>query len=80
MKQMMIYTLYNVMQQIMMYASCMLRELWVFKIIIIYTIFIEFIDKKIKENVIEQMMMCTPCISNYYLCDFFKEIIDNKKN
>jgi hypothetical protein len=22
--------------------------------------------------------MCTPCIPNYYLCDFFK-IIDNKK-
>jgi hypothetical protein len=26
----------------------------------------------------EQMMMCTPCKSNYYLCDFL-EIIDNKK-
>jgi hypothetical protein len=25
-----------------------------------------------------QMMMYTPCISNYYLCDFL-EIIDNKK-
>jgi hypothetical protein len=24
------------------------------------------------------MMMCIPCISNYYLCDFL-EIIDNKK-
>jgi hypothetical protein len=24
-------------------------------------------------------MMCTPSMSNYYLCDFFKEIIDNKK-
>jgi hypothetical protein len=26
----------------------------------------------------EQMMICTPCMSNYYLCDFLK-IIDNKK-
>jgi hypothetical protein len=24
------------------------------------------------------MMMCTSCMSNYYLCDFL-EIIDNKK-
>jgi hypothetical protein len=24
------------------------------------------------------MVMCTPCMSNYYLCDFL-EIIDNKK-
>jgi hypothetical protein len=24
------------------------------------------------------MMMCTTCMSNYYLCDFL-EIIDNKK-
>jgi hypothetical protein len=23
--------------------------------------------------------MCTPCMSNYYLCDLFVEIIDNKK-
>jgi hypothetical protein len=23
--------------------------------------------------------MCTPFMSNYYLCDFFVEIIDNKK-
>jgi hypothetical protein len=25
------------------------------------------------------MMMCTPYISNYYLYDFFVQIIDNKK-
>jgi hypothetical protein len=25
-----------------------------------------------------QIIMCTPCMSNYYLCDFL-EIIDNKK-
>jgi hypothetical protein len=25
-----------------------------------------------------QMMICTPCMSNYYLCNFL-EIIDNKK-
>jgi hypothetical protein len=25
-------------------------------------------------------MMCTRCMSNYYLCDFFVEIIDNEKN
>jgi hypothetical protein len=25
------------------------------------------------------MMMCTHYMSNYYLCDFFVEIIDNKK-
>jgi hypothetical protein len=24
--------------------------------------------------------MCTPCMSNYYLCDIFVEIIDNEKN
>jgi hypothetical protein len=24
-------------------------------------------------------MMCTPNMSNYYLCDFFIEIIDNGK-
>jgi hypothetical protein len=24
-------------------------------------------------------MMCTPCMSNYYLCEFFVEIIDNEK-
>jgi hypothetical protein len=49
MKQMMIYTLHKVIQQIMMYISCMLIELWVFKIIIIYTIFIKFIDTKLKK-------------------------------
>jgi hypothetical protein len=27
----------------------------------------------------EQMMMCTPSMSNYYLCEFFIEIIDNEK-
>jgi hypothetical protein len=26
-----------------------------------------------------QMMMCTPCMSNYYLCEFFIQIKDNKK-
>jgi hypothetical protein len=26
-----------------------------------------------------QMMMYTPCISNYYLFDFLKKIIDNEK-
>jgi hypothetical protein len=26
-----------------------------------------------------QMVMCTPYMSNYYLCDFFVEIIDNEK-
>jgi hypothetical protein len=26
-----------------------------------------------------QMMMCTPYMSNYYLCDFLK-LIDNEKN
>jgi hypothetical protein len=26
-----------------------------------------------------QMMMCTPYMSNYYLCDFFVEILDNKE-
>jgi hypothetical protein len=26
-----------------------------------------------------QMMICIPYISNYYLCNFFVEIIDNKK-
>jgi hypothetical protein len=30
----------------MMYTSCMVRELQVFKIIIIYNFFIEFIDNK----------------------------------
>jgi hypothetical protein len=25
------------------------------------------------------MMMCTSYMSNYYLCEFFIEIIDNKK-
>jgi hypothetical protein len=28
--------------------------------------------------VMRQMMICTSCIYNYYLCDFL-EIIDNKK-
>jgi hypothetical protein len=27
----------------------------------------------------EQIMMCTSCMSNYYFCDFFIKIIDNKK-
>jgi hypothetical protein len=27
-----------------------------------------------------QMMMCTSFMSNYYLCDFFIEIIDNEIN
>jgi hypothetical protein len=26
-----------------------------------------------------QIVMCTLYMSNYYLCDFFVEIIDNKK-
>jgi hypothetical protein len=26
------------------------------------------------------VMMCTPWMSNYYLCEFFIEIIDNEKN
>jgi hypothetical protein len=26
-----------------------------------------------------QMMMCTPCMTNYYLCQLFVGIIDNKK-
>jgi hypothetical protein len=26
-----------------------------------------------------QMIMCTSCMSNYYLCDFFRKIIDNEK-
>jgi hypothetical protein len=25
------------------------------------------------------MIMCTPCMSNYYLYEFFIEIIDNEK-
>jgi hypothetical protein len=29
--------------------------------------------------VVEQMMMCISGMSNYYLCDFFINIIDNKK-
>jgi hypothetical protein len=28
---------------------------------------------------IGQMMMCTPCMCNYYLCEFYIEIIDNEK-
>jgi hypothetical protein len=56
----------------MICASCMSRELWLFKIITIYAFFIKFIDNKKIENVIEQMMMCTPYMSNYYLCDFKK--------
>jgi hypothetical protein len=27
-----------------------------------------------------RMMMCTPYMSNYYLCEFFIEIIDNEEN
>jgi hypothetical protein len=27
----------------------------------------------------EQIMMCTTYMYNYYLCEFFIEIIDNKK-
>jgi hypothetical protein len=27
----------------------------------------------------EQIMMCTLYMPNYYLCDFFKKNIDNKK-
>jgi hypothetical protein len=40
---------------------------------------IEFIDneKKLEEGD-GQMMICTPCMSNYYLCDFL-EIIDHEK-
>jgi hypothetical protein len=34
--------------------------------------------KKLEEGM-GQMMMCTPCMSNYYLCDIFVEIIDNEK-
>jgi hypothetical protein len=26
-----------------------------------------------------QMMMCTPCMTNYYLCQLFVGIRDNKK-
>jgi hypothetical protein len=26
-----------------------------------------------------QMMMCTHYMSNYYLCDFFAKILDNKE-
>jgi hypothetical protein len=32
------------MRQMMMCTPCMSRELWVFKIIIIYVFYIEFID------------------------------------
>jgi hypothetical protein len=43
--------------------------LHVFKIIIIYTFFfIEFIDNE-KEEGNGEMMICTPYMSNYYLCD-----------
>jgi hypothetical protein len=50
-------------------TSCMSRELRVFKIIIIYVFFIEFIDnKKLEKN---DVMMCISCMSNYYLCDFY---------
>jgi hypothetical protein len=34
----------------MMCTSCMLKELGIFKIIIIYVIFLEFIDNKKLEN------------------------------
>jgi hypothetical protein len=27
-----------------------------------------------------QMTMCTTCMPNYYLCDFFIEIVDNENN
>jgi hypothetical protein len=30
-------------------------------------------------KVVRQMMIFTPCMSNYYLYDFFVEIIDNYK-
>jgi hypothetical protein len=39
------------MRQIMMCTPCISKELWVFKIIIIYTIFVEFIDN---ENKLEE--------------------------
>jgi hypothetical protein len=39
------------MGQMMMCTSCISRQLWVFKIIIIYAFFVEFIDnEKIIEN------------------------------
>jgi hypothetical protein len=39
------------MEQMMMCTHCMSRELRVFKIIIIYVIFVQFIDnKKIRER------------------------------
>jgi hypothetical protein len=41
----------KVMEQMIMCTRCILRELQVFKIIIIYAIFIEFIDnKKLEED------------------------------
>jgi hypothetical protein len=53
----------------MMCTPYMSRELQVFKIIIIYVFFIEFIDnKKLEKN---DVMMCISCMSNYYLCDFY---------
>jgi hypothetical protein len=54
-----------------MYILRLSRKLWVFKIIIIYVIF-HIIYIKNWKNVIRQMMMCMPCMSNYYLCDFYK--------
>jgi hypothetical protein len=36
---------------------------------------VEFINN---EKIKRKMMMCTSCMSNYYLCVFL-EIIDNKK-
>jgi hypothetical protein len=32
--------------------------------------FLEFIDNKKLEEGDEKIMMCIPCMSNYYLCDF----------
>jgi hypothetical protein len=45
----------------MMCTPYMSRELWVFKIIIIYIFFIEFIDNKKLEEC-DGHMMYTPCI------------------
>jgi hypothetical protein len=44
----------------MMCTSYLSRKLWIFKIIIIYVNFLEFIDNKKIEKVIEQMMLCKP--------------------
>jgi hypothetical protein len=63
----------------MMCTPCISRELLVFKIIIIYVFFVEFIDnEKNYRKVMWQMMMCTPtCLIIIYV--IFLEIIDNKK-